>query len=89
MSHYCMTQKDYKQFFNENYDIEEIDEEKQEPMYVYVEDIKNKDDGVCEFSIKWMNSECISENGVINHINTSSVFALMRCNWHDIEDDDY
>ena len=79
MDSYIVTEKDYKRFFNEKFEIKN----EQDAIVLNVEDIKNKDDGVCEFSIKWTNAEDEEEHGIINHINTSSVFALMMCNWYE------
>ena len=73
---FLMNIKDYKEYFKENTKMNEEDED----VYLTIRTIKDKNNKELEYSIKWSNNDN-DEKGIIRGINTSSVFALMSCNW--------
>ena len=77
---YCVSSKDYKEWWDENYEYDEGDED--ECIMLCVKRIDNSNDAKCEYSIEWGGDE----SGKMNGINTSSYFAAMCCGW---QCDDY
>ena len=72
LSEYCVSLKDYKEWWDKDYD----EEYKDEFMYLYVKVFKSPRDAEWQYSIMWDGDE----SGKITEINTSSPFALMSCN---------
>ena len=83
MTTFMMSLKDYKEHFKSN--TEEEDEG--ECIFLRIESVENKEDRDWEFSINWTN-ENNDENGCLNRINTSSIFALKSCSWQFEDEDD-
>ena len=77
---YCVSSKDYKEWWDEDYEYDEGDED--ECMYLCIKRIDNSNDAKWQYSIEWGGDE----SGKMNGINTSSPFAAMCCGW---QCDDY
>jgi len=81
ISEYCVSLKDYKEYWDEDYEYDE--ELEDEFMYLSVKGFDNPRDAKWEYSIMWDGDERGKQTG----INTSSVFALMCCNTWECESD--
>lgn len=81
LSEYCVSLKDYKEYWDEDYEYDE--ELEDEFMFLSVKGFDNPRDAKCEYSIMWDGDESGKRTG----INSSSVFALMSCSTWECESD--
>ena len=85
MIRYCVSYTHYKDFFNEEFIIEDGYED--EFFYLDIICLENKEDREWEYSLKWINYE-MEEVGFKYGINTSSIFSLYSCDWGIDEEED-